>query len=125
MRGFHLPYSKFSLQYLKFSSIYAMGNMLGMFSFVFWVFSTQKCEAVYFPRFESACMHARSLGYLGAPYLIRAHASCMCVCNVHARCDITRFTKKANHVIMMSSAFAFHLCHVRMRWNDVIGVHIA
>ena len=30
-----------------------------------------------------------------------------------------------NHIIMTSSVFAFHSCHVGMRWHDVVGVHIA
>ena len=25
---------------------------------------------------------------------------------------------------MMSPALAFHLCHIEMRWHDIIGVHI-
>ena len=30
----------------------------------------------------------------------------------------------ANYVIMTSPAFTFHLCHIGMRWHDVIGVHV-
>ena len=40
-----------------------------MFPCAVWVYSTQKCEAVNFPKFELACVHARPLGYLGMPYL--------------------------------------------------------
>ena len=99
-----------------------MGNMFGMLLFAFWVFSTQKCVAVNFPKFESAYVPIRPLEYLGALFLLRAHVPCMCVCNPHAQCDVTRFAYDANHVIMMSPAFAFHLCHVRMRWHDIIGI---
>ena len=49
----------------------------------------------------------------------------MCMCDTHARHDVTRFTYDANHVTMMSLAFTFHLCHVEMMWHDIIGVHIA
>ena len=61
-----------------------MRNMFGMFSFAFWVFSTQKCETVNFPKFESACVTTRLLGYLGAQFLFIAHAPCMHVHDVHA-----------------------------------------
>ena len=68
-----------------------MGNMFGMFLFAFWVFSTQKCEVVNFPKFELACMHAQPLGYLDTPYLFRAHVPCTHVHDAHTRCDVTRF----------------------------------
>ena len=77
MRGSHLPHAKFSLQSVKFLLRYAMGIMFGMFWFVFWVFSTQKCEAVIFAKFGLACMHTRPLDYLGALVLHRAHAPCI------------------------------------------------
>ena len=89
--------------------------MFGMFSFAFWVFSTQKCEAVKFPKFKSACVNAMPLKYLGMPFLIVAHAPCMHVDDVHAHHDITRFTYDANHITMTSPVFTFHSCHVRMR----------
>ena len=47
----------------------------------------------------------------------------MHVHDAHAHCDITRFAYDANHVTMMSLAFAFHLCHIGMRWHEVIIVH--
>ena len=50
-----------------------------MFPFAFWVFSTQKCEAVNFPKFESGCIHARPLRYLGMQLIIIACAPCLCV----------------------------------------------
>ena len=59
-----------------------MGNMFGMFSFAFWVFSTQKCEAVIgvVPKFESACIPVRPLEYLVCHfYLEHACHACMCV----------------------------------------------
>ena len=59
------------------------------------------------------------------PILIIAFALCMRMCNVHAHHDITRFTYDANHVTMMSPVFAFHPCHMGMKWHDIIGVHIA
>ena len=52
------------------------------------------------------------------------HHVCACVsCMTHMAS--LGFTYNVDHVIMMSSAFVFHLCHVGMRWHDVIGVHIA
>ena len=109
MRGSHLPHAKFSLQSMKFSLRYAMGIMFGMFLFAFWVFITQKCEVVIFPKFNSACMHARPLIYLDAPYLFGAHAPCTHVHTAHARHDVKGFTNNVNHIIMMSVVFAFHL----------------
>ena len=50
------------------------------------VFSTCKCEAVNFPKFELACVHARPLGYLDTPFLFRAHVPCMHMHNVHTMC---------------------------------------
>ena len=66
----------------------------------------------------------RSFKYLGAPILLRAHVPCMHVYDAHAHHDVTRLAYDANHVTMMSPAFAFHSCHVEMRWHDVIGVHV-
>ena len=94
MRGSHLPHAKFSLQSIKSSLRYAMGIMFGMFWFAFWVLSTQKCEVVNFPKIELACMHARPLRYLDAPYLCRAHTPCMHMDNVHVRHDVTRLENK-------------------------------
>ena len=85
-----------------------MGNISGMFSFAFWVIRTLKCEAVNFFKFQSVGVPARLFKYLVA----------------HAEHDVTRFASCVNHVIMMSPAFAFHLCHVGMRWHDVISVRI-
>ena len=47
-----------------------------------------------------------------------------CMDNAHVHRDVTRFTYDVNHIIMMSPEFAFHLCHIEMRWHDVIGVRI-
>ena len=116
MRGSHLPHAQFSLQYLKFSLRYTMGNMSGMFSFAFWVIRALKCEAVNFPKLESAGIPIRPFEYLDVPILVIARVLCSCACNVHAH-DV-------NHVTMMSPAFAFHSCHVEMRWHDIIGVHV-
>ena len=102
-----------------------MGIMFGMFLFAFWVFSTQNCEAVIFTQFKLACMHARPLEYLDMLFLHRACVPCTCVCIAHARCDVTRFAYNASHIIMTSSAFAFHSCHIGMRWHDVISVSVA
>ena len=44
--------------------------------------------------------------------------------DVHAHCDVTRFTYDVTHVTMTSPVFVFHLCHIGMRWHDIIGVHI-
>ena len=53
-----------------------MENMSGMFSFAFWVIRALKCEAVNFPKFESAGVPIRPFEYLDAPILIIAHAPC-------------------------------------------------
>ena len=124
MRGSCLPHAEFSLQYLKFSLRYTMGDMFGMFSFAFWVIRALKCEVVNFVKFKSAGIPIRPFKYLDMPILIIACAPCTCAHNVHAHHDIRRFTYDANHVIMTSPAFAFHLCHVERTWHDVIGVHI-
>ena len=47
-----------------------------------------------------------------------------CTHATHAHHDITRFVYDANHVTMTSTVPAFHLCHVGMRWHDIIGVCI-
>ena len=101
-----------------------MGNMFGMFSFAFWVFRALKCEAVNFVKFKLAGIPIRPFKYLDGPILVIAHAPCTCVHDAHAHRDITRFTYDANNVAMMSAVFVFHLCHVEMRWHDIIGVHI-
>ena len=85
MRGSHLPHAIFSLQYLKFSLRYTMGNMSGMFSFAFWVIRALKCEVVNFPKFESAGVPVRPFEYLDMPILIIACAPCMHVCDAHAQ----------------------------------------
>ena len=54
-----------------------------MFLFAFWVISTQKCEAVNFPKFESAGMPIRLFGYLGIPISLRAQAPCIHTCDTH------------------------------------------
>ena len=95
-----------------------------MFSFAFWVISTQECEAVNFLKFRSAGMTIRLFEYLGVPILLRAHAPCMCMCDTHAYCDITRFAYDVNHITMTSPVFMFHSCHIEMRWHDIIGVCI-
>ena len=101
-----------------------MGNMSGMFLFAFWVIRYLKCEAVIFPKFQSAGMPARPFEYLDAPILIIAHAPCSRARDAHAQCDVTRFASCVNHVTMTSPVFAFHSCHVGMRWHDVISVHV-
>ena len=124
MRGSRLPHAQFSLQYLKFSLRYTMGNMSGMFSFAFWVIRALKCEAVNFVKFESAGVPVRPFELLDAPILIIACVPCMHAHDVHAQCDVTRFASYANHITMVSPAFAFHLCHIEMRWHDIIGVRV-
>ena len=124
MRGSRLPHAQFSLQYLKFSLRYTMGNMSGMFLFAFWVIRALKCETVIFPKFQSAGVPVRPFGYLDTPILIIACAPCSRVCDEHAQRDITRFASSVNHVTMTSPAFAFHSCHVGMRWHDVISVRV-
>ena len=101
-----------------------MRNMFGMFSFAFWVISTPKCAVVNFLKFELASIPIRPFEYLSVPISLRAHAPCMCMHNMHAHHDVTRFTYDVNHVTMTSPAFMFHSCHVRMMWHDVIGVHV-
>ena len=90
-------------------------------SFAFWVFSTQILEAVIFAQFGLAC---RPLGYLDVLFYIdRMHHVHACVKN--ARCAITRFAYNASHIIMTSAVFAFYLCHIGMKWHDMIGACIA
>ena len=101
-----------------------MGNMCGMFSFAFWVIRTLKCEAVIFPKFESASIPVRPFEYLDVPILTIARAPCSRAHDAHAQRDITRFTSCVNHVTMTSPVFAFHSCHVGMRWHDVISVRV-
>ena len=117
-------HAQFSLQYLKFSLRYTMGNMFGMFSFAFWVIRTLKCELVNFLKFELAGVPARPFKYLSMPILIIACAPCKHASDAHAHHDITRFAYDVNHVTMMSPAFTFHLCHVEMRWHDIVSVCI-
>ena len=135
MRGSCLPHAQFSLQYLKFSLRYTMGNMFGMFLFAFWVIRALKCEAVNIPKFESAGVPVRLFKYLDAPILIIACVPCTHTCNAHAQHDLTRFAYDVNHVTMTSPAFvfhswvtspafAFHLCHIETMWHDIIGVCI-
>ena len=100
-----------------------MGNMFGMFSFAFWVIRALKCESVNFLKFKSSGIPVRLFKYLSAPILIIACTPCMHAHNVHAHHDVTRFAYDMDHVIMMSTVFTFHSCHVEMRWHDVIGVH--
>ena len=101
-----------------------MGNMSGMFLFAFWVIRTLKCETVIFPQFELAGVPVRPFEYLDAPIVILARAPCMRAHDAHAQHDVTRFAYDANHITMTSPAFAFHSCHVGMRWHDVIGVRV-
>ena len=124
MRGSRLPHDQFSLQYLKFSLRYTMGNMSGMFSFAFWVIRALKCEEDIFPKFQSAGVPVRPFGYLNAPILIIARAPFLHARDAHAQHDVTRFASCVNHVTMMSPAFAVHSCHVGMRWHDVISVRV-
>ena len=125
MRGSCLPHAKFSLESVILIKKYTMGIMFGMFLFAFRVFNTKKCEAVIFTKFELACMYTRPLEYLDTIFLHRACAPCMLMHIVHPKHDVTRFTYNVNHVIMTSLSFAFHLCHVGMRWHDIIGVRVA
>ena len=101
-----------------------MGNMPGMFSFALWVIRALKCEAVIFPKFESAGIPVRPFEYLDAPILIIECAPCSRTHDAHAQRDVTRIASCVNHVTMMSPAFTCHSCHVGMRWHDVIGVRI-
>ena len=96
--------------------------MFGMFSFVFWVVRALKCEAVNFPRFESAGVPIRLFEYLDTPILIIACAPCTHAHDTHAQHNVTRCAYDVNHVTMMSPAFVFHSCHVEMRLHDIICV---
>ena len=122
--GSCLPHAHFSLQYLKFSLRYTMGNMFGMLLFAFWVTRTLKCEVVNFLKFKLADIPIRLFKYLSALILIIACVPCMHICDVHAHHDITRFAYDVNHVTMTSPAFTFHLCHIEMRCHDIISVRI-
>ena len=122
MRDSRLPHAQFSLQYLKFSLRYTMGNMSGIFLFAFWVIRGLNCEAVNLPKFESAGIPISPFEYLDAPILIIPRAPCTCAHNVHAQHDITKLSSYANHITMTSPVFAFHSCHIETRWHDIIGV---
>ena len=82
------------------------------------------CDVDSFIKFELAGVPIRPFQYLDAPILIIACGPCTHAHDVHAQHDVTRFAYDANHVTMTSPAFAFHSCHVEMRWHDVIGVCI-
>ena len=99
-----------------------MGNMSGMFSFAVWVIRALKCETVNFIKFDSAGIPVRLFRLLNVPMLIISHVPCSRVCNAHAKHDVIRFTYDAHHVTMTSPAFAFHSCHMEVRWHDVISV---
>ena len=99
-----------------------MGNMFVMFSFAFWEIRALKCEVVSFLKFESAGVPIRLFKYLSVPILIIACVPCMHAHDAHAHPDVTKFTYDVNHITMTSPAFAFHSCHVEMRWHDIIGV---
>ena len=101
-----------------------MGNMSGMFSFAFWVIRALTCEAVNFPKFELAGIPIIPFEYFDTPILIIARVPCSHAHDAHAQCDVTRFASCATHVTMTSPAFAFHSCHVGMRWHGVIGVRV-
>ena len=124
MRGSCLSHAQISLQYLKFSLRYTMGNMSGMFLFAFWVIRALKCVAVVFPKFESAGIPVRPFRYLDTSILIVARAPCLRARDAHAQRDMTRFASCVNHITMMSPAFTFHSCHVVLRWHDVISIRI-
>ena len=79
--------------------------------------------------FKSAGIPVRLFKYLGVPILITGHAPCMHASDTHAHHDITRFAYDVNHVSMTSPVFAFHSCHIEMRWHDVnsvciVGTHV-
>ena len=101
-----------------------MGNMFGMFLFAFWEIRALNCEAVKFLKFKLDGIPIRPFEYLSVPILIIAFVPCTYACEVHAHPDITWFAYDANHVTMTSPAFAFHSCHIEMRWHDIIGVHV-
>ena len=98
--------------------------MSGMFLFAFWIIRALKCDAVNFPKFESAGIPDSLFEYLDMPISIIACAPCMHAHNVHAQHDITRFAYDANHITMMSPVFMFHSCHIETRWHDIIGVRV-
>ena len=99
-----------------------MRIMFGMFLFASWVIRTPKCEAVIFPKFWLACMHASLVQYISMPKVLRVHMQCMHTHVVHAQCD---FAYNVNHVCMTSLEFTFHLYHKGLKSYDVIGVHVA
>ena len=69
-------------------------------------------------------VHIRPFKYFSVLISIIAHASCMNMRDAHAHHDVTRFAYDANHVNMMSPAFAFHSCHIEMRRHDLNSVCI-
>ena len=85
----------------------------------------ENVKQLFFLSLSWLCVHARPLRYLDMPYLFGVHVPCMCMHVAHARCDITRFAYNMNHIMMMSSVFMFHSCHIGMRWHDDVGACIA
>ena len=73
-----------------------MGNMFGMFSFSFWVISSQKCEKVNFLIFKLAGVQVRLFKYLGTSILIIAHA------HVHMMCMPIMMSQVLHMMLTMS-----------------------
>ena len=72
MRGSRLPHAQFSLQYIKFSLRYTMGNMFGMLLFAFRVIRALKCEAVNYVKFKLPGVPIRPFKYIDVPIFIIA-----------------------------------------------------
>ena len=75
-----------------------MRNMFGMFSFAFWVVSTQKCEAVNFLKFESAGIPVRLFEYLSARISIIAQVHA-CAHTMH----MPIVTSQGSHMMQTTS----------------------
>ena len=81
--GFCLPHAKVTCAISEVLIEICNGNHVWHVSIVFGYVGTQNVKQLFFAKFGSAWMHARSLKNLDVPTLLRAHAQCMCA---HVTC---------------------------------------
>ena len=73
---------------------------------------------------QLVCMLVCSITLMHQFYLEHMQHACMCMLHMPNVMSLG-FAYNANHIIMMSLAFAFHSYHVGTRCHNVIGVCIA
>ena len=100
-----------------------MGIISGMFLFAFRVIGALKCEAVIFPKFESAGIPIRLFEYLDVFFnysmcVMPARVRCTCLTSRH---KVSIMCKPRHHDVN-----SIHVPYVPlgMRWHDIIGVHV-